>query len=305
VSWLTEEEVARKLRDLTADSTAWLGRPSSGQFSLAGAQAKTALLHENGRWGVPSGAVPTTHILKPAVAGLDDHDLNEHLCLDAARRSGLLAAKTWVATFDDQSAIVVERYDRIGGENGYVRVHQEDMCQALSVAPSRRYQNEGGPSPESIVASMRSAMPMREADEDVWRFIDALALNWIIGGTDAHAKNYSLLLGGAAFRLAPLYDVASTLPYGLHEKQLRLAMKLGGSYDVFIRRNPWPATAALLQVEREELTERVRALAATLPAALVDSASEPAIATLGRDLPSRLCDVVLHRAARCLEVLDD
>ena len=69
-------------------------RSFTGQFSLAGAQAKTALLFQDGRWGVPSGSTPTTHILKPAVAGLDDHDLNEHLCLDAARRAGLIAART-------------------------------------------------------------------------------------------------------------------------------------------------------------------------------------------------------------------
>ena len=64
--WLTEDEVAQRLRDLREDSTAWLGRSFTGQFSLAGAQAKTALLLEDGRWAVPSGALATTHILKPA-----------------------------------------------------------------------------------------------------------------------------------------------------------------------------------------------------------------------------------------------
>ena len=87
IIWLTNDEVAERLRELKADSTAWLGRAFTGQFSLAGAQAKTALLNQDGRWGVPQGASPTTHILKPAVAGLDDHDLNEHICLDAARRA--------------------------------------------------------------------------------------------------------------------------------------------------------------------------------------------------------------------------
>lgn len=33
--------------------------------------------------------MPTTHILKPAIAGFDDHDLNEHLCLRAARLASL------------------------------------------------------------------------------------------------------------------------------------------------------------------------------------------------------------------------
>ncbi len=113
VSWLTEGDVEQRLADLRRDSTAWLGRAFTGQFSLAGAQAKTALLLRNGRWGVPSGATPTSHILKPAVTGLDDHDLNEHLCLDAARRAGLLVVRTRIGRFGDQTAIVVERYDRL------------------------------------------------------------------------------------------------------------------------------------------------------------------------------------------------
>ena len=45
IVWLTNEEVAERLRELQADSTAWLGRAFTGQFSLAGAQAKTALLN--------------------------------------------------------------------------------------------------------------------------------------------------------------------------------------------------------------------------------------------------------------------
>jgi serine/threonine protein kinase HipA of HipAB toxin-antitoxin module len=51
------------------------------------------------------------------------------------------------------------------------------------------------------------------ATDAVNRFVNALAYNWIIGSTDAHAKNYSVLLSGLQVRLASLYDVASTLPY--------------------------------------------------------------------------------------------
>src|SRR2546428_4142088 len=90
VTWLTAEDVARRLRELKQDATAWLGPSFEGQFSLAGAQAKTALLHRRGRWGVPAGATPTSHILKPSVAGLADHDLNEHICMEAARRLSLV-----------------------------------------------------------------------------------------------------------------------------------------------------------------------------------------------------------------------
>ena len=175
VAWLTAQEVALRLADLRKDTTAWLGRDFTGQFSLAGAQAKTALLNEGGRWGVPSGAIATSHILKPAVAGLDDHDLNEHLCLDAARRAGLVVARTSVARFDGESAIVVERYDRRLLDGRFARIHQEDVCQALGIRPERKYQNEGGPGPRDIARLLRSVMPPPAADDAVSRFFDALA----------------------------------------------------------------------------------------------------------------------------------
>jgi serine/threonine-protein kinase HipA len=303
IVWLTENDVAERLRELRRDTTAWLGRRFTGQFSLAGAQAKTALLHAGGRWGVPSGPIATSHILKPAVAGLDDHDLNEHLCLDAARRAGLIVARTRVARFGEESAIVVDRYDRRTVDGHRLRIHQEDVCQALGVPPSRKYQNEGGPGPADVARLFRATMPLRVADDALRRFLDALAWNWLIAGTDAHAKNYSLLLANGQVRLAPLYDVASALPYGIHEKKLRFAMKLGGDYDVFPRRNPWPRAAADLGLDPDWAVERVAELAARAPEALADAASAPDVSALGRPLPGRLVELVHDRVRRCVAVL--
>lgn len=304
VSWLTEEQVAERLGELRADTTAWLGRAFTGQFSLAGAQAKTALLHRDGRWGVPSGATPTTHILKPAVAGLDDHDLNEHLCLDAARRAGLIAARTRIERFAGETVVVVARYDRLAAGETIRRVHQEDLCQALGMSPARKYQNEGGPGPGQIARLLRAAMRPATAEDAVRRFADALAWNWLIAGTDAHAKNYSLLLAGPEVRLAPLYDIASALPYGTPERTLRLAMKLGGDYRVFPDHDPWPSAARELGLDRTALTGRVRALAAVAPDAFADAAAAPEVAALGRPLPARLVDLVAARTRRCRALLE-
>jgi serine/threonine-protein kinase HipA len=302
VTWLTDDDVAQRLRELREDGTAWLGREFTGQFSLAGAQAKTALLHQDGRWGVPSGSMATSHILKPAVLGLDDHDLNEHLCLDAASRAGLVVARTRVSRFGDESAIVVDRYDRRMVNGRLVRIHQEDVCQALDVPPSRKYQNEGGPGPREVARLLRTVMPPRIADDAVWRFFDALAWNWLIAGTDAHAKNYSLLLSGGAVRLAPLYDVASALPYGAHDKKLRFAMKIGGDYRAFPYHNTWDAAAHDLGVDPEPAIDRVLELAARAPDTFAAAAAAPEVASLGRPLPGRLVDLVADRAARCVSL---
>jgi serine/threonine-protein kinase HipA len=302
VRWLTEDDVASRLRDLRADAGAWLGHDFTGRFSLAGAQAKTALLRDGDRWGEPTGASATSHILKPAIVGLDDHDLNEHLCLRAAAWAGLSVARSEVMIFGEEQALVVARFDRVKRGRHLQRIHQEDLCQALGVAPRLKYQNEGGPAPADIARLLRQTMPASVADEAVWRFADALVWNWVIGGTDAHAKNYGLLLSGSQVRLTPLYDVASALPYGADDHKLRLAMKLGGDYRLRGQRpNTWITLAKALGVDVSALTARAAQLVARAPAAFVAAADS--VAALRSDLPARLVEAIETRAAYCESTL--
>jgi serine/threonine-protein kinase HipA len=304
VEWLTEGQVAQRLRDLVADHTAWLGTSTDGRFSLAGAQAKTALLRSDDAWGDPHGASATTHILKPAIAGLDDHDLNEHLCLTAMANLGLLAVRTQVLRFEDQTAIVVARYDRRRDTTGRQhRVHQEDLCQALSVHPGSKYQSDGGPGPSDVTALLRRTMPAAVATSAVRTFLDALLVNWLIAGTDAHAKNYSLLLHGSDVRLAPLYDVASALPYGVADQKLRLAMKFGSGHLVNPASSPWRYVARDLGIGEHEVRGRAAELAERVPDAFAKAAVDPAVVELGSPLPERLVDLVGRRVSRCRERL--
>ena len=312
VEWLTQDDLETIVADLRADRTAWLGRDFAGQFSLAGAQAKTALLQEEGRWGRPTGARATTHIVKPASAGWADQDVNEHVCLDAAHRAGLVVPRSRIERFGTETAIVVERYDRLVRADGIARVHQEDMCQALGKHPEHKYENNGGPSVRTIANLLRRAMPPRDASDAIDRFADALAWNWIIGGTDAHAKNYSLLLAGRTVRLAPLYDLSSVLPYVgergpngemISERRIGMAMKVGGEYDLFPPRNTWERAAADLGVSGDHLMTRVVRLVAAAPAAFAAAAAEPAVASLRSPVIERLVAAVDARARQCADVL--
>ena len=312
VEWLTDDDVATLLSDLRRDRTTWLGRDFAGQFSLAGAQAKTALVFEDGRWGRPTGARATTHILKPAGAGWADQDINEHLCLEAARRAGLVTARSRVARFGDETAIVLERYDRVHVRGDVVRVHQEDVCQAMGIHPADKYESNGGPSAKTVASLLRRTMPARDADDAVWRFADALAWNWLVGGTDAHAKNYALLLNRRDVRLAPLYDISSILPYlgepdpegvVLDERRMRMAMKVGGEADLAPPRNTWPRAAAELGLPADALVARVGSLASATPAAFAAAAADAGIAGLDSPIVQRLVERVAERAARCRAVL--
>lgn len=203
-----------------------------------------------------------------------------------------------IVSFGAETTILIERYDRARSGRALVRVHQEDLCQALGVAPTAKYQDQGGPGPSDVAALLRRAMPTRAAEAAVGRFTDALVWNWLIGGTDAHAKNYSVLLSAGQMRLAPLYDVASALPYGTHERKLRLAMKLGDDYRLNDRRRTlWAKVAAQLGVDRDGLVERAAALVAATPDAFSAAAAE--VGGVTSDLPGRLVDAVAGRVARC------
>ncbi|WP_420346548.1 type II toxin-antitoxin system HipA family toxin [Pelagibius sp.] len=302
VEWLDELGVAERLRMLRADHSAWRAPRDTGQFSLAGAQPKTALLLENGRWGVPSGRVPTTHILKPPTGEFDGHAENEHLCLKLAGRLGMPTVSSDVMRFEDQTAIVVERYDRRHTKKGLIRVHQEDICQALSVLPTRKYENEGGPGPRAVIDLLREYSGARE--EDVSTFVDALAFNWLIAGTDAHAKNYSVLIGPSGrVRLAPLYDLASALPYDdIDIQKLKLAMKIGRNYRLRdVGPNDWRRFAMDVRLDPDAVVGRLAVLAEQLPDDAIAVRDDMKSQGLDHPLIGRLADRLASRATVCLK----
>ncbi|MCV0381720.1 type II toxin-antitoxin system HipA family toxin [Nitratireductor sp.] len=300
IAWLTDQEVAARLKTLRDDHAAWRRPGDTGQFSLAGAQPKTALLLQNGKWGVPSGRVPTTHIIKPPTGDFDGHAENEHFCLALARALGLPAASSTVTQFDDEVAFVVERYDRRVTERGILRIHQEDMCQALGVPPTMKYENEGGPSVSRIVDLLRenSSVPRDDAET----FIDAIAFNWLVGGTDAHAKNYSILIGtGGRVRLAPLYDVASILPYEQFDPmKIRLAMKLGGKYRIRdISARSWDKLSDELRLNKDEVAQRVCNMASRIPDQSENIRAQLKESGMNHPIVDRMAETLQAHAAKC------
>ena len=302
VQWLTQGDVAQRLAALRADETAWRRAGDAGQFSLAGAQPKTALYFDGRRWGLPLGATPTTHILKPPATGLDGQIEDEHFCLRLARALGMPTAESSVQRFGDEVAIVIERYDRVrvAKQQPVMRLHQEDLCQALGMRPQAKYQNEGGPSPGQIAELLRATSD--RPTEDVQTFADALVYNWLIAGTDAHAKNYSLLHGrGGRVRLAPLYDLASALPFPeLDPNKLRLAMKLGGHYRV---REIGARELRKTGEEPAAFLARSRELCAALPPATEAVHDECRQNGLEHPILERLANVLKARARQCASAL--
>ena len=301
VEWLGEDEIGMRLRRVLEEPGAWREPGDPGQFSLAGAQPKIALLHDGERWGIPSGRTPTTHILKPpALERFSGFAENEHACLQLAGRLGLPAARSEVRRFGGEVAIVVERYDRVPSADGWLRLHQEDFCQALGVPPREKYESDGGPRAQEIIRLLaeRSLAP----EVDVTTMVGAVALNWVIAGTDAHAKNYSLLMHpGGSIRLAPLYDIVSLLPYPQSRAPgVRLAMSVGGQYRMrFIERRHWERLAEGIGAEPSALLDLVEELVGRIPATLRDVCEEAADGGLGHPVLGQLENGVATRVAEC------
>lgn len=261
---LDDAQIARLLR-ATASASAFGGSDDELRISLAGAQEKTALLWHDGRWMLPHGSTPTTHILKRPMGkvGALGADFSasidiEHLCACLLDELGIPIAPTRIAQFEDERALVVERFDRRLSNDGrwIVRIPQEDLCQALGVSRNLKYESDGGPGMRDIVRLLDNA---RAPTLDQVAFLRAQLLFWLLAAIDGHAKNFSLFIeAGGAYRLTPLYDVISAYPIigrgprQLDPKRLRLAMAVLGknrhyTLDGILPRH-WRNTAATLRV---------------------------------------------------------
>jgi serine/threonine-protein kinase HipA len=215
---LTEDEVGDQLRLVIEEYRD--GRADARldqRFSLPGAQPKIALVRTEEGWARALGSAPTTHILKPvSPEGFRRADVVEYLSLTAARILGLRTSEFWLERIGGHRVFVSRRYDRASRSDGTVqRVHQEDLGQSLAVAPDKMYQRgDGGPGISAVGALIRSlGISTIERAELGWDFFASLAYNSVTYCTDAHIKNYSIMLEGPHVSMAPMYDVNSVAPY--------------------------------------------------------------------------------------------
>lgn len=237
------------------------------RLSLAGAQDKLpVVLDADGvRIGLPLNGSPSTHILKPPIAGVDGSVFNEAYCMALARALKLDVARTQIQTVADgaqqRSYLLVERYDRQTVLPGQ-RLHQEDFCQALGIVSEHKYQNEGGPGLAQAFALLRSAT--RPSAPHTLKLLDYVVFNALIGNHDAHGKNFSLLYTPAGAVLTPLYDALCTAVYPtLTDK---MAMKIGSKYkfsEVMARH--WEQFALDAALSPAKVKKRILDIARRLP----------------------------------------
>ncbi|MEG0477502.1 MAG: type II toxin-antitoxin system HipA family toxin [Raoultibacter sp.] len=275
LSPIDDEGIAERLKQgREQNAAAWTDVQE--HWSLGGQQSKFALRLEDGGWHRCLGSAATTHIFKGGIGRLEAQALNEYVCMKLARACGLPVAEVSYQVFSGEPAIVVKRYDRRRTKGGAViRLHQEDFCQALGVLPENKYTENGGPGAADILALLRDKATSQQDASAL--FIEMLFFNYLIAAPDAHAKNYSLLLGASGEAvLAPLYDVASLFPYVRPRDHRRCAMSIGGENRIghvgahAIERFAQANNLADLGLDSQVCCEIMASFAQTLPALLTE-----------------------------------
>jgi serine/threonine-protein kinase HipA len=303
------EVLARTLGSTFASQDEW---DATFRISLAGAQEKTALLFRDGVWHRPMHATPTTHILKLPL-GVSPHGIdlstsveNEWLSSQVVRAYGIEVANCWMETFGNYKTLVVERFDRRLASDGkyYLRLPQEDFCQATGTPPALKYESDGGPGISSI---MELLLGSEQAAEDRRQFMRTQFVFWMLAAIDGHAKNFSVfLLPGGAYRLTPRYDILSAYPvlgHGrgkLSPQKIKMAMAVRGKN----RHYRWQEIHARHWIENakrcgfSEMRASIQDVIDRTPAVI-----EQVRKLLPRGFPAQIADTILNGISTRADVL--
>ena len=217
---------------------------TKAHLSLTGASGKAGLYYDRkrSRWFLPMGIAPSTHIVKQSHVRFSDIVANEQLSQMTAKRCGIDVAESFIVNTgkgrDGEVLLATKRYDRVfAGNSGIVsglpkpvRLHQEDFSQALGIPSYQKYEKD----PRGYLKSMFSILRKYSSDpvNDQLRLWDRTVFNYLLGNTDAHIKNFSLLYGPDlhTVRLSPAYDMLSTAVY--EQSTREMAFRVGEALHI-------------------------------------------------------------------------
>lgn len=197
-------------------------------LSLTGASGKVGLYYDekNDRWYLPIGDAPSTHIVKQSHVRFSKIVQNEQLCMLTAKNIGINVPDSFIINVGNSSDAEIlyatKRFDRINNDTKLIdnlkvpyRLHQEDFAQAMGIPSSDKYEREK----KEYLRRMFDLIRQNATDPiveqiNLWTQI---CFNFLIGNTDAHIKNFSLLYNSnlKGISLAPAYDIVSTRVYNM------------------------------------------------------------------------------------------
>lgn len=234
-------------------------------MSLAGVQEKLPVFVDGkGRMSIPLDGTPSTHILKPDARRLPASVQNEGFCLALARACGLDAAAAVTGRAGDRTYLLVSRYDRFVDDRQEVRrLHQEDLCQLLGYFPYQKYERSQSGVGVSL-KQMFDAVSNYVSPAARVPLLDAVIFNVLICNSDAHAKNYSVLIGsGGSAKLAPLYDLMCANVYQNVDHQM--PQNIAGRYAAAdLHADDWESLAREVGLSGASTLRRVAQLAGSV-----------------------------------------
>ena len=298
------EELERMIEDLP--NKPFLVGEEGVSMSLAGVQSKIAVaVDDDGRICVPMNGSPSTHILKPNSPRLPGGVQNEAFCLTLAKRMRIPAPKVATGRAGKRTYLLVKRYDRTDAGGRCRRLHQEDYCQALGKPPSAKYESNQtgtrGPTLKDMFDITRRYMPPTE----IVHLLDMVILNVLACNSDAHAKNYSIMIRAGNASLAPMYDIMCGEVWENVTKNL--AQKVAGiNRGDHLKRTHWQQFARECGLNPKQVIGRIDALAKSVIAEAELAAAEVAAMPAGNHtILDQARQAVERRARRLLAQLHE
>lgn len=293
---LAREALQEKIEESRARNLPLMASWEEIRMSLAGAQEKLGLrIDAGGMMFLPEGSAPSTHIVKPENASADfPHcPANEFFCMRLAHELKVQVPAVGLLHLPEP-LYVIERFDRVPLAGGiFGRLHQIDLCQALGVAPSKKYESEGGLGLHHLFGVLRGSFidrPIVAANAVVqW-----VAFNYLIGNLDAHAKNIAFLMRGQKSAVAPFYDMLCVEAY-LPRQTMSMAVA-GENKPGWVEGPHWDAMAYEAGVAPRLVRGILSRMSADLPEAISRIIGDERLLPVERDfLREKVLPVIEER----------
>jgi len=255
----TDDDIAYRIAQLRRDPTAPPPNWITTRWSLAGQQAKFSLARIGDQWFWSTYEVASTHIFKPAWEKHRKAEQAEVACLNLAKQCDIAASNSRVAWFKGQSVFMVERWDRLPDGGG--RLHAEDMVQALGMHAGNKYSTYF----DDVLALLR---PYNQE----WPYVRQMLFNLAIGNSDAHGKNYSLLLTSQGAHMAPLYDALPLFLWPQYDQTPSLFINHKPRL-MYTTEQDWIAFAETNQLDADRMVHEMRTIFTVVAEQLPDDLS--------------------------------
>lgn len=182
------------------------------RMSAAGAQQKLLLVLRGDAPDYalfePVGSEPSMHLLKPDMraAGYPHSAINEFFCMKLAKQMGLDVPDVHFLRAPS-ACYVIDRFDRDVASEPAGRVHTIDAMQLLNYDRGFKYQRANA---QELARAIDRTSTRALTRLSVFRWT---VFNVVVGNADAHLKKLSFFVDARGYRLAPFYDIVSTVVY--------------------------------------------------------------------------------------------